>query len=113
MSTNLPKGFEALAPLVADWALPTQDARQTKRRESPTEALQTFYDALVPLLPKILEHVDEFPLGELPEDSQRLFYLTLALAEVAPHIELYRGDPNVPHSFEEERFVAAHGEHTG
>ena len=50
---------------------------------------------------------------ELPPDPQRLFYLAFALAEVAPHIELYRGDPNVPHSFDEERFIAAHGEQTG
>ena len=113
MSTDLPKGFEALESLVEAWALPTQNARQMKRRQSSREALQEFYDALVPLLPKILEHADEFPLGELPPDSLRLFYLSLALAEVAPHIELYRGDPNVPHSFEEERFIAAHGEHTG
>lgn len=113
MSINLPQGFEALAPLVEDWALPTQNARQTKRRISSTAALQGFYDTMVPLLPKILAHVDEFPMGELPPDSQRLLYLALALAEVAPHIELYRGDPNVPHSFEEGRFIAAHGEQTG
>ena len=113
MSTSLPKGFAALKPLVEDWALPTQDARQAKRRGSSTETLQAFYDAMVPLLPKILAYVDEFPLGELPPDSQRLFYLSLALAEVAPHIELYHGDPNVPHSFEEQRFIAEHGEQTG
>ncbi len=113
MSTSLPKGFAALEPLAEEWGLPTQNARQAKRRNSSTETLQEFYDAVVPLLPKILEHVDEFPMGELPPDSMRLFYLSLALAEVAPHIELYRGDPNVPHSFEEERFIAAHGEKIG
>ncbi len=113
MSTSLPKGFAALEPLTEEWGLPTQNARQAKRRNSSTETLQEFYDAVVPLLPKILEHVDEFPMGELPPDSMRLFYISLALAEVAPHIELYRGDPNVPHSFEEERFIAAHGEKIG
>ena len=113
MSTNLPKGFEALDPLAEAWGLPTQDARQAKRRTSSTETLQEFYDAVVPHLPQILAHVDEFPLDDLPPESQRLFYISLALAEVAPHIELYRGDPNVPHSFDEERFVAVHGAETG
>ena len=113
MSTSLPKGFKALEPLAEEWGLSTQNARQAKRRNSSTETLQAFYDAVVPHLPKILAHVDEFPMGELPPDSLRLFYISLALAEVAPHIELYRGDPNVPHSFEEERFIAAHGEQTG
>ncbi len=113
MSNNLPKGFEALEPLAEAWGLPTQDARQAKRRASDTATLQEFYDAVVPHLPQILEHVDQFPLGELPPDSMRLFYISLALAEVAPHIELYRGDPGVPYSFEEERFVAVHGAETG
>jgi hypothetical protein len=113
MSTNLPSEFAALEPLVEAWALPTQNARQAQRRSSSTETLQKFYDAVVPLLPKILAHVDQFPLGELPPESLRLSYISLALAEVAPHIELYRGDPNVPHSFDEERFIAVHGEQTG
>jgi len=43
----------------------------------------------------------------------RLYYMSLALAEIAPHIELYRGDPNVPHSFEEERFIAVNGQQPG
>ena len=50
-----------------------------------------------------------FPLGELPPASARLFHLALSLAEVAPHIELYGGDPKVPYSFDEARFVADHG----
>ena len=83
MSTSLPKGFAALEPLTEEWGLPTQNARQAKRRNSSTETLQEFYDAVVPLLPKILAHVDEFPMGELPPDSMRLFYLSLALAEGA------------------------------
>lgn len=113
MSNSLPNGFETLEPIAEAWGLPTQDARQAKRRESDTATLQAFYDAVVPHLADILAHVDEFPLGELPPESMRLFYISLALAEVAPHIELYRGDPNVPYSFEEERFVAVHGTDTG
>jgi len=113
MSTNLPKSFTTLEPLAEAWGLPTQDARQAKRRGSSTAELQEFYDAIVPLLPQLLSHVDEFPLGELPPDSLRLYYMSLALAEIAPHIELYRGDPNVPHSFEEERFIAANGQQPG
>jgi len=48
-------------------------------------------------------------LDTLPPPEQHLLYLTLSLAEVAPHVELYRGDPRVPFSFEEERFIAEHG----
>jgi hypothetical protein len=38
-----------------------------------------------------------------------LFAMALSLAEIAPHVELYRGSVGVPHAFEEMRFVAKHG----
>ncbi len=106
---SLPKSFEALEPLVATWALATQNARQLRRIQSTRGELRAFYDAMLPRLPDILTHVDGFPLGDLPPASARLFNLALSLAEVAPHIELYGGDPKVPHSFDEARFVADHG----
>ena len=110
MEPTLPKGFDMLEPLVAHWALPTQNQRQLKRRESSRGELRYFYDNMLPRLPAILEHVDTFPLGELPAPSRRLFDLAMSLAEVAPHIELYGGDPAVPHSFDESRFIAEHGD---
>ena len=106
---SLPKSFEVLEPLVATWALATQDERQQRRIRSSRGELRAFYEAMLPRLPDILTHVDTFPLGELPPASARLFNLALSLAEVAPHIELYGGDPKVPHSFDEARFVADHG----
>ena len=106
---SLPKSFESLEPLVANWALPTQNGRQQRRIGSSRGELRAFYDAMLPRLEDILAYVDKFPLGELPPDADRLFCLALSLAEVAPHIELYRGDPKVPYSFDEARFVADHG----
>ena len=105
----LPKSFESLEPLVANWAQPTQNGRQQRRIASSRGELRAFYDAMLPRLEDILAYVDKFPLGELPPDAERLFCLALSLAEVAPHIELYRGDPKVPYSFDEARFVADHG----
>ncbi|MDR3509518.1 MAG: hypothetical protein P4L64_16635 [Caulobacteraceae bacterium] len=106
---TLPAGFEALTPFL-DWNLPTANGRQTKRRTSSREALKAFYDAALPLLPAILAKADEYPLGALPAEIQPLYNIALAVAEVAPHIELYRGDPGVPYAFEEARFVAVHGD---
>lgn len=111
MEQCLPKGFEMLEPLVAQWSILTQNERQQRRICSSRGELRYFYDNVLPKLPAILKHVDLFPLGELAPASTRLFALALSLAEVAPHIELYGGNPNVPHSFDESRFVAEHGEH--
>ena len=113
MRPILPEKFKDLEYLVSEWALATQNERQTKRARSTTGELHAYYDAMVPHLEKILEHVDRYPLGELPPDAERLFFLALMLAEISPHIELYSGNPSVPYSFEEERFVAEHGDKIG
>lgn len=109
--TLLPKNFQMLEPLVSRWALTTQNTRQALRISSTKGELQYFYDNMLPRLPAIMEHVDQFPLGQLPPESERLFALALTLAEIAPHIELYNGDPNVPHSFAEMRMIAEHGDY--
>lgn len=108
--TVLPKSFEPLEPLVAGWALPTQNTRQHHRIHASRGELRAFYEAMLPRIEDILEYVDRYPLGQLPPDASRLFWLALSLAEVAPHIELYGGNPKVPYSFDESRFIADHGE---
>ncbi|AXK67854.1 MULTISPECIES: hypothetical protein [Burkholderia] len=110
MDNLLPKEFDMLEPLVAAWALPTQNERQQRRIGSSRGELRYFYDNMLPRLPSILTYLDRYPIGELPADAARLLALALSLAEVAPHIELYGGDPKVPYSFDEARFVAEHGD---
>lgn len=110
MTTSFPKQFETLEPFAADWALATQNERQRKRLRASRGELRAFYAAAQPLLGDILAYVDRYPLGEIPAVDLPLYRMMLSLAEVAPHIELYGGDPKVPHSFAEERFVADHGE---
>ncbi|RJG55883.1 hypothetical protein D0Z70_07565 [Sphingobium terrigena] len=105
---SLPGAFADLAPYL-DWALPSADERQAHRLQASREQLQAFYDAILPRIGAILEVMDGYPLGGLPEDLHPLYHLALSLTEVAPHIELYGGSPGVPFAFEESRFVAAHG----
>ncbi|MGE4410009.1 MAG: hypothetical protein AB7D33_05500 [Sphingobium sp.] len=107
-TTTLPDNFSDLAPFIG-WALPSADERQTKRRTSSREELKSFYDAVLSRIEEILTLVDAYPLGTLPEELRPLYYLSLSLAEVAPHIELYGGVPGVPYAFDEDRFIAVHG----
>lgn len=93
-----------------DWNLATANERQNKRRSSSAEDIRTLYDGVHPHLEAILEEVDRFPLGELPESHRPIYNLALVLAEVAPHVELYKGDPAVPYAFEESRMIAVHGD---
>jgi hypothetical protein len=108
-SPLLPATFRHLEPWAQRWALATQNEREAARRASSGADLKAFYEALVGAVDGIIIHLNALPLDALPPPEQRLLYLTLSLAEVAPHVELYRGDPRVPFSFEEERFIAEHG----
>jgi len=105
----LPEPFAQLECWVERWALDNQNARETVRRASSSKELQAFYDAMVGEMDGIISHLNNFPLDNMPPLQARLLYLTLSLAEVTPHVELYRGNSRVPYSFEEERFVADHG----
>jgi len=106
MSNQLPSPFATLEPFV-DWALDTQTRRLYRRLEQPMEQLQTFYDAMLPLMPEILVYLDEFPCGELPEDAQRLFEMTLSLAQIAPAIEMFF-QPAVVCGFDAKQFLPTH-----
>ncbi len=107
-SPQLPTAFADLAPFI-DWALPSADERQTRRRTASRAELKAFYDAMLPRIEAILSAVDAYPLGKLPEELHAIYFLALSLAEAAPHMELYGGSPDVPYAFDEGRFIAAHG----
>ena len=106
---HLPEQYEDLRPF-ADWALATPNERQNKRLASSSAELKALYDAMLPRLESIMEACDAYPLGELPAELQPIFNMALSVAEIAHHIELYRGQVGVPYAFEESRFVAIHGE---
>ena len=56
-----------------------------------------------------MSYIAQFPLDNLPPDAQRLFLLTLSLAEVAPAVEQF-GQPQVVDGYDIERIVAARRE---
>lgn len=89
MSGYLPAGFEALAAF-ADWCeLGSQAERYVKRQTATMAELRAFYDAIVPDLEAIFTLLDAFPPGPLPDPEERLFRLTLGLAEVAQAVEVF------------------------
>ncbi len=96
---TLPKGFEDLAPFIAEWgSLQTQDERYIRRQSLPMERLQAYYDVVQPRLEAIFTHLDSFPYGpQLPDPEALLFRLVLAMSEVAQAVEVY-GQPTVPHA---------------
>jgi uncharacterized protein YecE (DUF72 family) len=103
---QLPELFQDLAPYLA-WALPTERERSAKRQASTMAEIKAFYQALLPRMEEILPYLAQFPPDHVSEDVQRLFYLALALAEVAPAVENF-GQPSVVEGYDVTRFIPTH-----
>lgn len=104
---SFPDAFADLEPL-AEWALPTERARNGRRCVSTPEELRAFYARMEPRLRDAIEHLEEFPLDALPAPEQRLLWLTFSMAEVAFAVEKYDAEPRVPHAIASERMVPRH-----
>lgn len=109
-TVTLPGRFEDLAPLVATWARPTENARSKIRWSAGPEDFSDFYEVMLPRLPEILDYLATVPLEGMDEADTNLFCLAAAFAEAAPHHELYGGSADVPFSFSARRFVPGHGD---
>ena len=89
---QLPEGFHDLEPYL-EWSLATDRERITKRKMSPMAEITAFYEAMLPRMSEILSFLEQYPVeqdtAQTPADVQRLFFLTLSLAKIAPAVELY------------------------
>jgi len=103
---QLPEPFADLTSYLA-WSLPTERERSAKRQASTMAEISAFYQAMFPRMEEILSYLTQYPLEHIPPDVQRLFYLALALAEVAPAVENY-GQPSVVDGYDVARFVQFH-----
>ena len=80
---SLPPGFEALAPFVAHWAIPTLEGRIAARDDSLAGERAAFYAAAADLLEPALAYLDGRPRGLPDAGDARLMQLMLSLAHVA------------------------------
>ena len=107
---QLPEQFADLQRFI-DWSLPKESERNHKRLTSTMDELRTFYDAMLLRIEAILDYLNQFPLDEMPEDAQRLMYLSFSLCEAAFAVEVY-GQTTVLNSFQEygelDRFIPIH-----
>jgi hypothetical protein len=104
---RLPGAFEDLEGFIKKWALTTADERLQNRMSSSMDEIQTFYDAMLPRVEQALEHLDRFPLDNMPPAETCLYYLVLASAEASLSVEVY-GAPRLPLAPEESRFKVTH-----
>jgi hypothetical protein len=103
MQTQLPEGFEALEPFVADWAIKGAANRARRRLDSEEAERVAFFDAAKPLLEPALARLDQTPLDRFDEREKRLMDLMLTFAHVALAVEI-QGDDEPKHA-KDARFM--------
>jgi hypothetical protein len=85
----LPSEFAALEPF-GEWVLESERERYSKRLASSMEEMQAFYDTAFPLLEQASDHLDKFPLSELPEPERNLLLLMFSLVNVSFPVEVWK-----------------------
>ncbi|WP_329242906.1 hypothetical protein OG223_04965 [Streptomyces sp. NBC_01478] len=85
----LPSEFAALEPF-SEWVLESERDRYSKRLASSMEEMQAFYDAAFPLLEQASDHLDKFPLSELPKQERNLLLLLFSLVNVSFPVEVWK-----------------------
>ncbi len=94
--TSLPTAFSDLEPF-ADWVLPREADRYTKRLSSTMDELQAFYDAAFPRLEAASSYLREVRLAGISEEDRHLLWLFCSLVTVSFPVEVWR-QPKVPDS---------------
>jgi hypothetical protein len=102
-----PAGFEDLERF-ADWALPSERARLSRRIAAAPTEIRTLYEAMATRLPAVLAHLDRLPLAGLGEADSRLLWLTYATAEVIMATEKFGASGVVPVALDARRFAPLH-----
>ncbi len=103
LEQRLPEGFAALEPYCGRWCLADTTSRNRARIDAEMEDIRDFYQAMIPLAGRALDHLAKFQLGALEPREADLLRLLLALAEVAPAVEWF-GQPRVIDGYPESKF---------
>jgi hypothetical protein len=101
----LPAAFAMLEPYAA-WSLRTETERNKRRLASSFRDISGFADAILPHVEAIAAYIDaKSAEGELDDETKRLYYMLLSLAEVAPAIESYDPQAAVIDGYESAQFT--------
>lgn len=104
----LPRGFEDLTPLLAEWNLATEQQRYAKRLSLTLPQLRIFYDAIFPRMDEVMRHLAAYPandLSALPAATRNLYHLALGYFEASHPVELHWEGVDLRDAFPADRIV--------
>jgi hypothetical protein len=86
----LPAAFSGLEPFAAaGWCLATERERYVKRLGSAMPELLEFYDAAFVRFREMVDHLDQFPLDDLPQQERNLLHLVYSLVQVSLAVDMW------------------------
>jgi hypothetical protein len=85
----LPESFTEIEPFAAKWCIPTEAGRYAERLAATMAQMQSFYDAAFPRVRDAMNHLDKFPLKDLPERELNLLHLVYSLVMVSLPVEVW------------------------
>ena len=88
-NTSLPPGFGELEGFVAYWAGENNDIRWDRRARASMPEIRRFYDAMLARAEDALQYLEQFPLGEMPDDATLLLRLLLSLPHASMAVEIH------------------------
>ncbi|MEL0082912.1 MAG: hypothetical protein VW985_07735 [Gammaproteobacteria bacterium] len=88
MSNQLPEPFTQLTPY-RQWGLPTEEARMRRRITASMADLTDYYQAMLPHIDAIAEHLNQWSLAELPNEQKPLLYMAMMFMEAAVSVEIF------------------------
>jgi hypothetical protein len=94
---GLPEGFGVLEEFVGTWSLATRAERFQRRVTTGFDDVKRFYDATLPRMDDIVQHLNKFPIADrtsLPKAEETLFQLGLSFMEVALAVECFGASDN-------------------
>ncbi len=89
---TLPSGFETLEPFIALWTRDSAAERDGLRTTRSTEARQSYYDAMNPLIGHALDRLDAKSLSKHNAAEKTLMLLALTYAHIATAVEVQGPD---------------------
>ena len=91
---QLPEPFSALEAVAEGWCLPTERERYRKRLDSEMSEILEVYTAAFGRFAEMVDHLDQFPLDDLPEAEQNLLYFVYSLIQISLAVDMW-GQPQV------------------
>lgn len=101
---KLPTEFADLDCFTERWGAESYNDRWQARLSAKFEDITAFYNAMVPRMPAVIEHLNGLPINGLPPSEQALLRLAAAFMEASIAVEIFHA-PDEPGVFPASRFI--------